>query len=112
MRVLTMDEMKAVCGGGHMDKDGGYHMDQISISHEHADPDGHGHDAPGWGHSIAHKSNIDPVTGFPVLRGQKGDRTPSTEARIKEIGLNVGIPGIASGTVTIEPIRRGVDHHN
>lgn len=54
MRVLTVDEMMMVSGGHYTDKDGGTHLDTISISR-----DGGGNsDSSGGGRDLGKKTGI------------------------------------------------------
>ena len=103
MRVLTIDEMMMVSGG--IDE-GGTRLGTISISRDDNDSRAGGN----GGHSVSGKTNKDPVTGFPVLPGVKEDKNPAPPVDLKNVEINLGIPGVAGATITFEPKKR--ESHN
>ncbi len=75
MRVLTIEEMMAVSGGHYTDKDGGTHLDTISISRDGGRSDSAGGGRDNMGHSVARQTNRDKVTGYVVFPGGEAGKT-------------------------------------
>ncbi|WP_273727086.1 hypothetical protein [Brucella gallinifaecis] len=87
-------------------------MDTVSVGGDRARPDSAG---GGRGHSVAHQTNRDKVTGYVVLPGGEAGKTSryvNGKFYVDSLGVQLGIPGL-NGSISIKPREpHGGSSHN